>query len=166
MYEIIFNRAILSQIIEIDNWESKVCRLESIHIKEMNHLAHNIPGWDSSVSSNYRVLHQTIPRPMFTVETVQIIESRKNIREISRPMLRRNSQFKPTRFKQAEEKKERRKSGVRTIDGEGVNERRRWGVASVPVIRAGRTLSDRNGAIIRGSRDVKRSALCAHRPYE
>lgn len=39
------------------------------------------------------------------------------------------------------------------------------GVAGVPAIRAGRTLSDRNGAIIRGSRDVKRSALCAHRPY-
>lgn len=36
----------------------------------------------------------------------------------------------------------------------------------VPVIRAGRTLSDRNGAIIRGSRDVKRSALCARRPCE
>ena len=33
----------------------------------------------------------------------------------------------------------------------------------VAVIRAGRTLSDRNGAIIRGSRDVKRSALCARR---
>lgn len=36
-------------------------------------------------------------------------------------------------------------------------------VAGVAVIRAGRTLSDRNGAIIRGSRDVKRSALCARR---
>lgn len=60
----------------------------------------------------------------------------------------------------------------RAIDGaKEASERRResWtrGVAAgVPVIRAGRTLSDRNGAIIRGPRDVKRSALCAHRPYE
>lgn len=53
---------------------------------------------------------------------------------------------------------------TRPIDG-GASERQRQGVAGVRVIRASRTLSDRNGAIIRGSRDVKRSALCVRRPY-
>lgn len=58
--------------------------------------------------------------------------------------------------------------GFPSIRADEASERRREseGVAGVPVIRAGRTLSDRNGAIIRGSRDVKRSALCARRPCE
>lgn len=34
-YEIIFSRAILSQIIELDNWESKDGRLERKRTKEM-----------------------------------------------------------------------------------------------------------------------------------
>ena len=59
---------------------------------------------------------------------------------------------------------------MKTEEPKGFLDRSRWrwraeedaranGVVGVPVIRAGRTLSDRNGAIIRGSRDVKRFAL-------
>lgn len=66
---------------------------------------------------------------------------------------------------------------MKTEEPRGFLDRSRWrwrakedaranGVVRVPVIRAGRTLSDRNGAIIRGSRDVKRSALCDARPCE
>lgn len=64
-----------------------------------------------------------------------------------------------------EEKKGEEKRVFEGLTDRGVSERQRRGVAGVRVIRASRTLSDRNGAIIRGSRDVKRSALCVRRAY-
>lgn len=61
------------------------------------------------------------------------------------------------------EKVERGNDRFFPIDRSGCERGRESVGGGVAVIRAGRTLSDRNGAIIRGSRDVKRSALCARR---
>lgn len=84
MYKIIFSCVILSQITErsITERMERLSIGKNTHTKEMNHLARNIPGWETHpFFFNYRILHQTISRSMFKPETVQIIESRKNYPE-------------------------------------------------------------------------------------